>query len=396
MKSPFFLLDLALLKDTSALGAISSAESGEPCEIEGQAHYDCLINQPPSCLESVTSCLEQISTGGEAFWNGQCPDADYNAPIPGPVECACIQDVHCDWFPSCCDACASITRVWIECINVNSDLDLYCPDLSCSGDSSGGGGDTSGEAAPTPTPASSCFSATASVEVLGKGQVEMQKLKVGDKVLTTTETDEAEYQPVYAFGHRSPTTLGRFLQITTDTDSLEITGEHLLYVADKSHPVHCDGTANQVKKIKTVMKEGLYAPLTPGGKLVINGIQTSAYIALQKDDQELFTTLNGLITIPHSSYIHLYLAPLRVVCLGISSMPCQLMHEHGMPLYIKWGIDVINMATDTPIGIFLSGFVAVEALFGATLGPLIVFSVCVAYSFVRKTHTAKTNKVKTA
>eukprot|EP00797_Seminavis_robusta_P034033 Sro802_g204590.1 Desert hedgehog protein (243) ;mRNA; r:9890-10626 len=242
----------------------------------------------------------------------------------------------------------------------------------------------------------------------------MQKLKVGDKVLTTTETDKAEYQPVYAFGHRSPTTLGRFLQITTDTDSLEITGEHLLYVADKSYPVRADsiivgdklqtadGTANQVKKIKTVMKEGLYAPLTPGGKLVIN-----AYIAPQKDDQELFTTLNGLITIPHSSYIHLYLAPLRVVCLGISSMPCQLMHEHGMPLYIKWGIDVINMAHRYSnvyaeliffviSGIFLSGFVAVEALFGATLGPLIVFSVCVAYSFVRKTHTAKTNKVKTA
>ncbi|CAB9512524.1 Desert hedgehog protein [Seminavis robusta] len=247
----------------------------------------------------------------------------------------------------------------------------------------------------------------------------MQKLKVGDKVQTTTETDTAEYQPVYAFGHRSPTTLGRFLQITTDTDSLEITSEHLLYIADKSHPVRADsiivgdklqtadGSANQVKKIKTVMKEGLYAPLTPSGKLVINGIQTSAYIALQKDDQELFTTLNGLITIPHSSYIHLYLAPLRVVCLGVSSMPCQLIHENGMPLYIKWGIDAINMAHgDSNVytellfavisGIFLSGFVAVEALFGATLGPLIVFSVCFAYSFVRKTHAVKTNNAKKA
>ncbi|CAB9506671.1 unknown protein [Seminavis robusta] len=238
----------------------------------------------------------------------------------------------------------------------------------------------------------------------------MQKLKVGDKVLTTTDTEKAEYQPV-------PTTLGRFLQITTDTNSLEITGEHLLYMADKSHPVcadsiivgdklqTADGSANRVKKIKTIVKEGLYAPLTPNGKLVVNGMQVSAYIALQKDDQERFTTLNGLITTPHSSYIHLYLAPLRVVCLGISSMPCQLMHENGMPLYIKWGIDAINTAHRNSnvyaellflvvAGFLLSGFVAVEALFGASMGPLSVFSFYIAYCFGRKIHRVKTNKVK--
>ncbi|CAB9516716.1 Desert hedgehog protein [Seminavis robusta] len=228
----------------------------------------------------------------------------------------------------------------------------------------------------------------------------MQKLKVGDKVLTTTETDKAEYQPVYAFGHRSPTTLGRFLQITTDTDSLEITGEHLLYVADKSYPVRADsiivgdklqtadGTANQVKKIKTVMKEGLYAPLTPGGKLVINGIQPTLLLRRMTKSCSPLSMVSSL-------------SPTHLTFICISPL------FHGMPLYIKWGIDVINMAHRYSnvyaeliffviSGIFLSGFVAVEALFGATLGPLIVFSVCVAYSFVRKTHTAKTNKVKTA
>jgi Hint module len=205
-----------------------------------------------------------------------------------------------------------------------------------------------------PVSIDSCFSATATLFVRGKGLVAMKDAEVGDMIMTTSD---GMFEPLYAFGHRDEGQEATFLKITMDNDnSLEVTGNHLVYLAGNTRPVRAGSikvgdkvqAANArnavVKEIDLVVKAGLYAPLVPSGRLVVDGVLASSYIALEEQDNEYFSTLNGLIKIPHDAFVHLYLSPFRVVCLGMTGKPCQVMNSNGMPLYIAWGIDAIRMA----------------------------------------------------
>jgi Hint module len=255
----------------------------------------------------------------------------------------------------------------------------------------------------------SCFSATATLFVRGKGLVAMQDAEVGDMVRTTSDDT---FEPLYAFGHRDKEQEATFLKITTDSKSLEVTGAHLIYLSGKTRPVRADsikvgdqlqaanGSRTVVKDIGYVVKAGLYAPLVPSGRLWVDGVLVSSYIALQEEDNEFFSTLNGLLKIPHDGFAHLYLSPFRVVCMGMTDKPCHVMNTKGIPLYIAWGMDTIHMvhhstkAYAQPLfvlitSVLLSGFVIVEGLFGARMGPLIIFSIAIAYAFARKGKSLK-------
>merc|ERR1712228_647618 len=120
-------------------------------------------------------------------------------------------------------------------------------------------------------------------------------------------------------------------------DTLEVTGEHLLHVVGKEHPVRADsinvgdslyhaleGTA-RVLKTSTITNKGLYAPLTPSGKIVVNNVVASSYIALTEADSEYISL--GPWSMSHSDLVHLTLAPFRVVCMGVNDKPCQVYDE---------------------------------------------------------------------
>jgi Hint module len=255
-----------------------------------------------------------------------------------------------------------------------------------------------------------CFSATANLFVRGKGLVAMQDAKVGDMVRTIPDDN---FEPLYAFGHRDKEQEATFLKITMDSNSLEVTGAHLVYLAGKTRPVRADsikvgdqlqaanGSHTVVKEIGSVVTAGLYAPLVPTGRLWVDGVLASSYIALQEEDNEYFSTLNGLLKIPHDVIAHLYLSPFRVVCMGMTDKPCHVMNSNGIPLYIAWGMDTIHMVHHStksyvqPLfilitSVLLSGFVIVEGLFGARMGPLIVFSLAMAFAFSCKGKNTKT------
>ena len=128
----------------------------------------------------------------------------------------------------------------------------------------------------------SCFSSVTTVNVLNEGEVAMKDLKVGDKVLVK----DGKYEAVYAFDHLSTTEEAEFLQFHTsgtDKHPLEMTPTHMVYLQDDPNPVTADsvkvgdvfqGKNGEVKKIKTVTKEGVYTPLTPSGSVVVDGSST--------------------------------------------------------------------------------------------------------------------------
>jgi len=262
-----------------------------------------------------------------------------------------------------------------------------------------------------------CFSKDTTIDVMGKGIVTMQELRVGDRIWTTQQT----YDTVYAFGHYDPFQSTTFLQLhTTNSDNdndndkpLEVTPKHMLFVEGKTHPVTADSlcvgdvlvivppvpshkdidnpSTSTISKITVISKQGIYAPLTTSGTLVVNGgIAASCYVpiseatssstatSIAKQQQaeynmllletSVFSLLSSpivLLEVSHHDYVHFAVTPLRVFCRvtaafsflenvchiessssSLSSPPLSLFSSfwggmydsHGMPYYAKIGI----------------------------------------------------------
>lgn len=199
-----------------------------------------------------------------------------------------------------------------------------------------------------------CFSSQTTVEVLGTGLTAMSDLKIGDRVLTATSGKERQYEPVYGFGHRHTSKLTEFVQIYYEfltpngdnftksrTDNnlvpLEMTGKHLLYVEGKANPIRADAIqvndflkshsreshldsppVIRVSRIETVLRNGVYAPFTPSGTIVVEevGIMASTYISLQNSAVEYIELRGGLelTFLPQQTLCHVWMAPYRIFC----------------------------------------------------------------------------------
>ena len=152
----------------------------------------------------------------------------------------------------------------------------------------------------------------------------MDALKIGDSVMTL----DGSYSKVYSFGHYGPDVKTEFLQIHAlgMDQSLEISEDHLLYIykaRDQEHPFlvpasevevgdilvmpNQHAAAAQVKTIRKVNRQGLYAPFTTQGDLVVNGVAVSNYIALKDFEKLMSWDLQGWAQ--HASN-----APLRAAC----------------------------------------------------------------------------------
>ena len=203
-----------------------------------------------------------------------------------------------------------------------------------------------------------CFSGESTVNVEHNTfPVSMKDLQLGDRVLT----GHGSYHPIYAFGYRHESKTTTFLRISTTSNDapLEISGEHMVYVEGKASPVRAaslrvgdsliqvepTGVKSSVviDQMTYVTRHGVYAPITQWGTLVVNGILSSSYVAVQKgtDYVQLGTNYDQPIFIPwlHQAHaIHVWLSPLRLVCWLVSPIFCgPSFHskENGMHLYIE-------------------------------------------------------------
>lgn len=121
------------------------------------------------------------------------------------------------------------------------------------------------------------------------GNVAMRDLALGDRVLTGAGT----FEPIYSFGHKHDYISATFLQIHTDrTSALEISKDHMVFTS-KAHAVPAsalkegdalllpNGEFASIQSIRDVKREGMYAPFTLSGSVVVNGIVASSYVGLQ-------------------------------------------------------------------------------------------------------------------
>lgn len=191
-----------------------------------------------------------------------------------------------------------------------------------------------------------CFSPDTFVQVENVGAVKMATLKLGDKVLV----DNGQvFETVYSFGHYSPTKQTRYINFhfaSVRLQSLEITANHMVFLTD--------GTvipAGRVKvgdsilasknnffdttviAIDSVVREGAFAPFTFSGSIVVNGVVTSNYIAL---DEESFFGSNHWVA-------HLFQSPHRLVCKTLPEVcNSELYNEDGLSWWISGPLSMAN------------------------------------------------------
>ena len=139
-----------------------------------------------------------------------------------------------------------------------------------------------------------CFPGSAMfIDTHGR-QRDMSSMRVDDEVQVIAN-NEIRFEPVITFIHRQPEVMQEFLQITTERNNiLKITEDHLLFVEKtgkaKAIPardvkvgdtlfvraVH-SAEKDAVLSITKVYDEGVYAPVTLSGTILVNNVHTSCY-----------------------------------------------------------------------------------------------------------------------
>ena len=125
-----------------------------------------------------------------------------------------------------------------------------------------------------------CFSPMSTVIEQTKGKMLLKDLKFGDSVLAANQV----FQPFVLDMHSHSSKPTEFLQLHTEvsdndpkTAPIELTPDHMIFVDGKDLPILAGdvklgdslvGTSGPTKvtKITTVMREGLFDPLTADGK----------------------------------------------------------------------------------------------------------------------------------
>uniref|UniRef100_H2MNC7 Hedgehog protein n=1 Tax=Oryzias latipes TaxID=8090 RepID=H2MNC7_ORYLA len=207
-----------------------------------------------------------------------------------------------------------------------------------------------------------CFPGDAQVFLEGGGTKQMRHLLPGDRVLSSSTKDghtSLLYSPVISFLDRQPNIMKTFYIIGTDAGfNISLTAAHLIFTADcadahlrtvfasQVQPGQCVYTSSEESEphvrisVVTFVEEqrstGLYAPLTQHGSIVVNGVLSSCYAAV--DSHELS---------------HWAFAPLRFLYSMLGSSQAQsdgvhwyprLLHRLGELLldaghFHPWGID---------------------------------------------------------
>jgi Hint module len=131
---------------------------------------------------------------------------------------------------------------------------------------------------------SSCFPASATVELSTGETKRMDELDVGDRV----RVGASEFSLVFMFTHKLNEVVNTFIQLhTASGHSVSATPGHYLYINGDLVPAGsikvgdvmttADGEPTRVIQVSQVLGSGLFNPQTVHGDIVVDGIMSSTY-----------------------------------------------------------------------------------------------------------------------
>eukprot|EP00917_Polyrhabdina_sp_WS-2016_P006477 GHVP01014357.1.p1 GENE.GHVP01014357.1~~GHVP01014357.1.p1 ORF type:complete len:342 (+),score=38.36 GHVP01014357.1:779-1804(+) len=141
----------------------------------------------------------------------------------------------------------------------------------------------------------SCFPESAMVKTVD-GQILMKDLKIGDKILTMS----GDHKPVLYFLHKSPSSGSHWTEILFEINQVEsslvISSRHLLFlltskglISERADLVvpgdtivvvserFCQSVVVRSLKSLGFKKIGAFAPVTPDGTLIVDGVASSSF-----------------------------------------------------------------------------------------------------------------------
>jgi hypothetical protein len=252
-----------------------------------------------------------------------------------------------------------------------------------------------------------CFSGDCELEVENKGPTKMTDLTLGDAV----KVSDNKYEPIYSFGHKNGEAFAEFFQIVTEGDRkpLEISKDHMVKgESGRSVPasmikigdmlVTGSGNLVAVKAIRTVVRQGIYAPFTEFGSIIVNDIVSSIYIAYQ--DSEYLKVAGVETPFTYQWLAHTFNSAHRLaVMVGFTG---ETYTDAGVSRWVdipqKCGSWLLDQHAIVAFGILvpsiaLFGFVSVlEALFKSPLALATIVVGAVTLFFTRRSFHFKTTK----
>jgi len=152
----------------------------------------------------------------------------------------------------------------------------------------------------------------------------MDELSLGDKVLTGS----GKFEPIYSFGHKNQDATGDYVRVSVKQSNkqrleLELSPQHMLLVNSSrfvpasmvtmgDNVTVADNGVGTVEHITMVERPGLYAPFTPSGTLLVNGVVVSAYVALQESETLVVGGWSTPLTLHWLA--HVFESPHRMAC----------------------------------------------------------------------------------
>lgn len=249
-----------------------------------------------------------------------------------------------------------------------------------------------------------CFAGDTTVEVMLSENDErttmfMKELQIGDKV----HVGKNKYEAVYSFGHYNPVAKASFLKVqTTNATPLLVSEDHMVYVQYRGFIPASDlrqgdrmvdgstGDEVTVKLIRTVEAQGVFAPFTPSGKIVVNGILASSFVSLESKPN---LTIMGVTLFTHQWIAHTFEFPHRLVCHYWKTCPNESYTSDGIstwvaiPLQIfQWVLVQNTLIRSTFLSVSLVAVIFFSLLepFILLQAPILLILFCVLFMIARR------------
>jgi len=219
-----------------------------------------------------------------------------------------------------------------------------------------------------------CLSATANVNILGKGDISLEELRIGDQI----QVGDGEYEPVYSFGHRDTQISANYLSLTGKgmEKPLEISSDHLIFVDNVSIPASLirvgdkvdlvNGEKSEILKVKKIRRhDGAFAPFTPSGKFIANNVIVSSYVSLQKDSAVL-KVFDTPTPFTMQWLAHTFKAPHRMICNLDFSICREESYVNGVSVWVAKSLQISKWVLNQSAWIqipFTAAFIALISLF---------------------------------
>lgn len=239
----------------------------------------------------------------------------------------------------------------------------------------------------TTDPDELCFPGDSMVTTGTNGeQVRLDRLEIGDRVLVGTN----RFESVYSFGHRDPDRIVEYLEITTEANStLRISADHMVWTLKSFAPAWhlrigdelMDGPSGKpvvIASIRNVLSKGAYAPFTPSGTIVVDGVLASSFVSLSADDS---IEIAGGFELSMQWMARMSEFPHRVVCHYLGSCPNEVYDKFGVSTWnalpLRVGQWVMARPSGTLRGSLLSAFAGLLGVFWLLENRIVVATLVV-------------------